>query len=528
MPFLAFGFIELTKRKSRPVFTYLKSRGFYAGVQVDGTVIIERTDENERFYGERIGVADILAGKARHPPYEIKMLIETVKAAEGRLDVDHKMLDTLNGPAPADNELSSPTDDIKIFGVPEADDPDPFGVLALEKEGLEIREAGTKERPLSNQFEFNPSPTSPVYGKFHHNRQSIDTMASRSNRESYMSTRSTRTRNSIDRSTQTEMGTQTDEVITPITSPTHSSFDHARIDEVDEKAIVATPDEIDYTKIDLGTYSHLNRSQDFDGTTAVSDSPPPPAGVHSRAADSTYASDEDEFDDEDEEPVVFEAGQAQAVATVITPQALGLKGGVVNIPKRGPPPPLPPRSSARNSRVMVMVDQSSGRSPTKEGFEEVEVHGGERMSGEKRRSRLAEPPVLAEELEAHVARVPESPNGLGITMTDLEEDAREEGEINVDEKTTTTDPSDPANTETLAPEKHETKTIVDIPDLVQPAAVQLEELAEKKAENEIQKVKDLNPLIQAPELELLKPESEDDTFHSLPTTPAPIDTIEVK
>ncbi|RSL89236.1 hypothetical protein CEP52_014974 [Fusarium oligoseptatum] len=37
------------KQVNRPVFTYLKSRGFYAGVQVDGTIIIERTDENARF-----------------------------------------------------------------------------------------------------------------------------------------------------------------------------------------------------------------------------------------------------------------------------------------------------------------------------------------------------------------------------------------------------------------------------------------------------------------------------------------------
>lgn len=68
---------ELHKRQA-PVWNYLKSRGFYAGVQIDGTVIIERGDENERFYGERISVADILAGKARHPPYELRTLMATI------------------------------------------------------------------------------------------------------------------------------------------------------------------------------------------------------------------------------------------------------------------------------------------------------------------------------------------------------------------------------------------------------------------------------------------------------------------
>ena len=74
---------ELHKRQA-PVWTYLKSRGFYAGVQVDGTIVIERTDENETFYGERIPVADILAGKAKSPPTaKYRMLMETVRAAQG-------------------------------------------------------------------------------------------------------------------------------------------------------------------------------------------------------------------------------------------------------------------------------------------------------------------------------------------------------------------------------------------------------------------------------------------------------------
>jgi hypothetical protein len=212
------------KHVDKPVFTYLKSRGFYAGVQVDGTIIIERSDENERFYGERIGVGDILAGKARHPPPEIKMLMETVKAAEGSNDVDQALMDELEDqPAPGDVGIESPTRPISngpIFGLPEPDDPDPFGVLALERAGMEIREAGSGTRPSSEQFEFKPSPTSPIFTKFH--RLSMDTVTTRSNRGSYMSHR---TKGSVDRATQTsEMGTQTeDDLMTPGTSPSLSN-----------------------------------------------------------------------------------------------------------------------------------------------------------------------------------------------------------------------------------------------------------------------------------------------------------------
>ncbi|CAK7224603.1 hypothetical protein SCUCBS95973_005573 [Sporothrix curviconia] len=153
------------KEINRPVFTYLKSRGFYAGVQVDGTIIVERTDENKRFYHQEISATDILAGKVRHRPPEVRMLMETLKAAGGSLDVDAELMDELEGqPAPGDVDIEAPG---AMFGVPDPEDPDPYGVLALEKEGLEIREAATQSRPPSQQFAFNPSPKSPVYNAFH-------------------------------------------------------------------------------------------------------------------------------------------------------------------------------------------------------------------------------------------------------------------------------------------------------------------------------------------------------------------------
>lgn len=159
---------EIHKRQA-PVWNYLKSRGLYVGIQVDGTVIVERTDENERFYGERIEAADILAGKVRHPPYAIKTLMATLKAAQGDTDVDNRAVPT--SPTPGDHEIHT-AERSNSFGLPDAGDPDPFGVHALLNEGFEIREAGTKSRPSTEAFEYKPSPTSPIFGTF--GRHSLD------------------------------------------------------------------------------------------------------------------------------------------------------------------------------------------------------------------------------------------------------------------------------------------------------------------------------------------------------------------
>ncbi|KAJ5665070.1 uncharacterized protein N7477_007518 [Penicillium maclennaniae] len=194
-----------------PIWTYMKSKGLYAGVAVDGTIIIERTDENEKFYGERISVTDILAGKVRHPPDGIKTLHQTIKAAQGDTDVDERLVVSA-GETPGDMEVA--TEDDHLFGVPEPDDPDPYGVKALEAEGLFIREAGTKVRPSYDIFEFRPNPTSPVFATF--SRRSAES----SPRNSW--------RTSVQSHAYSDRGTQTDDAPLTATSVSRASSQSAR------------------------------------------------------------------------------------------------------------------------------------------------------------------------------------------------------------------------------------------------------------------------------------------------------------
>ncbi|KAI0470781.1 hypothetical protein GGR56DRAFT_114026 [Xylariaceae sp. FL0804] len=108
-------------RGGKPVWSYMKSRGLYAGVQADGTVIVQRPGANAAFYGEEGGVPPtttpeggagehqgqqapaqkkldaerILRGQVTpHPgvvrdgvalwPDGARQLVEVLKAAEGR------------------------------------------------------------------------------------------------------------------------------------------------------------------------------------------------------------------------------------------------------------------------------------------------------------------------------------------------------------------------------------------------------------------------------------------------------------
>lgn len=353
---------EVHKRQA-PIFTYLKSRGFYAGVQIDGTIVIERTDENERFYGEKIGVGDILKGKVRHPPYEVRTLMETIKAAQGDTNIDESLLTT--EPPPGDYAIEDGT----LFGVPEKDDPDPYGVLALEKEGMEIREASTKKRASWEEFSFQPAPSSPIaaiYGRNSQDRdnRSIGSVSRRNSwRTSVQSQSNGHTNNPISPSTlrnsmekpilMMDTSTQTDFADPPSPSRNsmrsftsrRSSGHHSRspMQEVPEN------DVLPHSPIESGSIAKTN------GLSTPPHTPPP------------HAEEDHEADDAHiEEPVVHTIQRAQPAS----PQVIS-KARLVTVPKRIPPK-LPPRNPNRKGPLVIDAsptessDAGTGMSPTSE------------------------------------------------------------------------------------------------------------------------------------------------------------------
>ncbi|KAK4099350.1 hypothetical protein N658DRAFT_430143 [Parathielavia hyrcaniae] len=391
---------------SETVLTYVKARGKHQAVQLDGSLVTERGNENEKFYCAGITILDILAGSTPKNVPEMRPFYEVIKAAEGRSDYDMALLDWLaQQPAPGDADIEIPREEPVVsptrqaFGIPDTNDPDPFGVIGLEMAGIEIREAGTKLRPTSTQFEYQPSPTSPLYGRF--SRQSMDTFVSRSNRGSCMSARTQAT-------AATDAFTQTDVASTVDTTYSRANSDDGK-DTVGRLPTVVEPDEVDYTQIDTSIIERLNRrtieppphellvpiieTKDAEvASVATSTSKYDVVEETLGTADEVVSlgnrsetpnpvsadeqdQDADDEDDEDDEPIICEVATASTQPTRTSiqrpqvTQVIHAKGAIVTIPKRIPPP-LPARSPARASRGSKSEygDVSSLRSPVRSSF----------------------------------------------------------------------------------------------------------------------------------------------------------------
>ncbi|QDS71192.1 hypothetical protein FKW77_010239 [Venturia effusa] len=352
---------EVHKRQA-PVFTYLKSRGFYAGVQIDGTVLIERNDENERFYGEKLPVADILSGKVRHPPHELHTLWSTIKAAQGDKVAESELP---SGQSPSDYEI----DDGKIFGVPDKMDPDPYGVLALEKEGFEIREAGTKSRVSHESFIFNPSPSSPL---FSFNRDSVDatSVRSMSRRNSWRTSTFSNTAHTDRSYTTIDIGVQTD-FDTPATSPSGTNSlrkstmtdipEHKSEDKQDgmgeeapksSEKLPSRQKERTTAGVERnGSIQEPKEGQEPKSLQALMATPLPAVQVQEDATIPTDTSpvtnDPESDDEEDEEAVIHTVHQAT------TPQR-AIHARLVSVKKK-PPPALPPRNPIRDRKRPLII-----------------------------------------------------------------------------------------------------------------------------------------------------------------------------
>ncbi|WYZ45404.1 hypothetical protein EsH8_VIII_000720 [Colletotrichum jinshuiense] len=362
------------------VLTYMKARGQSQDVSLDGCILTERANENERFYSRNVTAMDVVAGNVSRHVEETRPLFEVIKEAEGRIDADQAILKKLSAlPAPGDAVIetpkSSPASPKTAFGIPNLEDPDPFGVLALEMAGLEIREAGTRLRPTSHQFEFNPAPSSPAFSKF--NRQSGETFTTKSNRGSLMSTKTSRTKMS-------EAWTQTNQSSTPDTSPSHSQNQSEDGASVSSLPVLKEPEEVDYTKIDFTPLRKISGSHSIEGTvmtdsddhlrtdvSTMDDAATKASSVYTKDDASIITKDadkeedkkeeqqEDDADDEDdededddeEEPVIYEVAAVQPAArTAVMAAPIHAKGALVTIPRRIPPP-LPARSPMRTSRA---------------------------------------------------------------------------------------------------------------------------------------------------------------------------------
>lgn len=107
---LAVGPMSVTTKMkgAEPVWVYTKSRGFYGGASVDGTVISQRPELNASFYGSKVTSEQILKGEvapqdgATTWPAGAMQLTEILKMIEGKPADSNVLQGISKEPTPGD------------------------------------------------------------------------------------------------------------------------------------------------------------------------------------------------------------------------------------------------------------------------------------------------------------------------------------------------------------------------------------------------------------------------------------------
>ncbi|KAJ1921136.1 hypothetical protein IWQ60_006827 [Tieghemiomyces parasiticus] len=118
-----------------PIYSYSKTRGLFAGISIEGTVILERKDANAKFYGRKVSAKELLSGTIP-PPREadalyraLNLRVTRTAAAAGRTEYNT---------TPSSGHQSSPSafNDDYVSHIPAAD-----------TEAPHLRPSGAPEHP---------------------------------------------------------------------------------------------------------------------------------------------------------------------------------------------------------------------------------------------------------------------------------------------------------------------------------------------------------------------------------------------
>ncbi|KAF9992915.1 hypothetical protein BGZ80_000648 [Entomortierella chlamydospora] len=85
------------------IYSYSKSKGLFAGVSIEGSVIVERKDANEAFYRQKVTAAELLSGSITPPPQaDILYRALNTKASNGHYSSIHRATSSAYGGSDTD------------------------------------------------------------------------------------------------------------------------------------------------------------------------------------------------------------------------------------------------------------------------------------------------------------------------------------------------------------------------------------------------------------------------------------------
>lgn len=101
---------DLSLLNTAPIFSYSKTKGLFAGISVEGSVLIERKDTNEKYYKKKVGARELLTGQIPRP-VEAEEIYEVLAKHEGTTFTTASTASTAPLPPPSPSPPIQPVED---------------------------------------------------------------------------------------------------------------------------------------------------------------------------------------------------------------------------------------------------------------------------------------------------------------------------------------------------------------------------------------------------------------------------------
>lgn len=139
-----------SRKGTASIFSYSKTKGLFGGVSIEGTMLVERRDANQKLYDRKVKARQLLSGEIQ-PPYEVEPLMRVLASDAFRRRHQSRRPPEGHVELPVGVQNQPPSELHAESGLPTVQSPSEFGSVSRLPSNLSPSELHAESRIPAGQ-----------------------------------------------------------------------------------------------------------------------------------------------------------------------------------------------------------------------------------------------------------------------------------------------------------------------------------------------------------------------------------------